>query len=77
MKTNSLKLNDSKTEVIVFDSAQQVKKIKLHALRIGDCLVRVTHSVRNLGVRFDAEMTMASHVTAVCISATSRESDCI
>ena len=47
------------------------------ALRVGDCLVRVSHSVRNLGVLFDAEMTMESYVTAVCkcTSATSRGSD--
>ena len=67
MKTNSLKLNDSKTEVLVFGSAQQLKKITLQALRVGDCVVRVT--VRNLGVQFDAEMTMESHMTAVCRSA--------
>ena len=58
MKTNSLKLNDYKTEVIVFGSAQQLKKITLQALRVGDCEVRLTHCVRNLGVQFDAEMTM-------------------
>ena len=65
MKTDSLKLNNSKTEVIVFGSAQQLKKIKLQALHVGDCLV----SVCNLGVQFDAEMKMESHVTAVCRSA--------
>ena len=48
-------------------SVQQVK-IKLQALRVGDCLVRVTHSVRNLGVQVEAEMPMESHVTAVCRS---------
>ena len=69
MKTNSLKLNDSKIEVIVFGSAQQLKEIRLQALRVGDCLVKVTHSVHNLGVQFDAEMMMESHVTAVCKSA--------
>ena len=69
MKTNSLKLNDSKTEVIVYGSAQQLKKFTLQSLRVGDCVVRVTDSVRNLGVQFDAEMTMESHVTAVCKSA--------
>ena len=69
MKTNSLKLNDSKTEVIVYGSAQQLKKITLQSLRVGDCVVRVTDCVRNLGVQFDAEMTMESHVTAVCKSA--------
>ena len=69
MKTTSLKLNDSKTEVIVYGSAQQLKKNTLQSLRVGDCVVRVTDSVRNLGVQFDAEMTMESHVTAVCRSA--------
>ena len=69
MKTNPLKLNDSKTEVIVFGSAQQLKKITLQALRVGDCVVRVTDCVCNRGVQFDAEMTMESHVTAVCRSA--------
>ena len=69
MKTNSLKLNDSKTEVIVYGSAQQLSKFTLQSLRVGDCVVRVTDSVRNLGVQFDAEMTMDSHVTVVCRSA--------
>ena len=66
MKTNSLKLKDSKTEVIVYGSAQQLKKFTLQSLRVGDCVVRVTDCVRNLGVQFDAKMTMESHVTAVC-----------
>ena len=69
IKTNSLKLNDSKTELIVYVSAQQLKKITLQALRVGDCVVRVTDCVRNFGVQFDAEMTMESDVTAVCRSA--------
>jgi len=69
MKTNSLKLNDSKAEVIVFGSAQQLTIIKLQTLRAGDGLVSVTHSIRNLGVHFDAEMTMKSRVTVVCKSA--------
>ena len=69
MKTNSLKLNDSKTEVIVYGSSQQLKKVTLQSLRVGDCVVRVTDSVRNLDVQFDAERTMESRVTAVCRSA--------
>ena len=59
-------------EVIALGSAQQLKKLTLHALRVGDCLVRGTHSVRNLGVQFDAETTMESQYST---SATSRGSD--
>ena len=69
MKTNSWKWNDSKTEVIVYGIAEQLNKFTLQSLRVGDCVVRVTDSVRNLGVQFDAEMTMESQVTAVCRSA--------
>ena len=69
MKTNSLKLNDAKTEVNVYGSAQQLKKITLQALRVGDCVVRVTDCVHNIGEQFDAEMTKESHVTAVYRSA--------
>ena len=69
LKTNSLKLNDTNTEVICFGSVQQLKKIKLQALCVSECFVRVTHNVCNLGVQFDAEMTLVSHVTAVCKSA--------
>ena len=59
-------MNDSKTEVIVFGSAQQLKKIELNTISIGDCLITVTHDVRNFGVQFNAEMGMESHATAVC-----------
>ena len=38
-------------------------------LRVGDCVVRVTDCVRNIGVQFDAEMTMESHVITVFRSA--------
>ena len=69
MSSNILTLNDDKTEVIIFGSAQQLKKIELHALHIGDSLITVSHNVRNLGVQLDETMTMESHITAVCKSA--------
>ena len=57
------------TELIVYGSAQQLKKFTLQSLCVGDCVVRVTDCVGNFGVQFDAEMTMESHVTAICRSA--------
>ena len=69
MSSNILKLNDDKTEVIIFGSAQQLKKIELHAIHIGNSLITVSHNVRNLGVQFDETKTMESHITAVCNSA--------
>ena len=64
-----LQVDRLKREVIAFGSAQQLKTIEQLALHIGDCLVRVTHRVHNLGVQFDADMTLESHVTAVYTSA--------
>ena len=68
MSSNFLRLNDS-AEVIVFSSAQQLKKTELNTICIGDCLIAVTHDVQHFGVQCDAEMGMESHVTAVCRSA--------
>ena len=59
--SNFLKLNDSKTEVIVFGSAQQLKKTELNTIRNGYCLVTVTHDVRNLGVQFDVCNVSSPH----------------
>ena len=36
--------------VIIFGSAQQLKKIELHVVHIDDSLITVSRSVRNLGV---------------------------
>ena len=69
VSSNFLKLNDDKTEVIIFGSAQQLRKIELHAVHIGDSLITVSHNVRNFGLQFDETITMESHVTAVCKSA--------
>ena len=69
MGSNFLKLNDDKTEVIIFGSAQQLKKIELYAVHSGSSLITVFYNVWNLGVQFDETMTMQSHVTVVCKSA--------
>ena len=66
MSSSFLKLNDDKTELVIFGSLQQLKKVELHAVYIDDSLVNVMHNVRNLGVPLDAMMTMVSHVIEVC-----------
>ena len=64
-----LKLNDSKTEFMVLGSAQQIKKVCVERIRVGDTMIKPTTSVRNLGAYFDSAMTMDSHVTAVAKAA--------
>ena len=54
---------------LIFGSVQQLKKIELHAIHIGDSLITVSHNLRNLGLQFDETTTMESHITVVCKSA--------
>ncbi|XP_071963461.1 uncharacterized protein [Antedon mediterranea] len=69
MGSNFLKLNDKKTEVILFGSVQQRKKIRFDDLHIGGVLVNPSTEVRNLGVQLDCKMTMESHINKICRSA--------
>ena len=61
---NKLKLNADKTELIVLSSKRQ--DISVDDILIGDALVHPSHSIRNLGVMFDNNLSMNSHITKVC-----------
>ena len=63
------KVNDSKTEVLLVGSRQQLKKISLSGVKVGDSLIAAVTSVPNLGAVFDTNMTMVPQVNAVCQSA--------
>ena len=63
MTTNKLKLNDSKTEIIVFN--HHGKSLDLQNICIGDSSIECTTVVRNLGVYFDSSMSMTSHINKV------------
>jgi len=67
MISNNLVLNENKTEVIHFYSKFSKSK-GLEFLRVGDCSVKSSSSVRDLGVHFDSFLTMESHVSNVCKS---------
>lgn len=66
MANNFLKLNAEKTEVIVFGFRVQLAKFTLSSIRIAGVDVPVTsNAVRNLGVMFDAAMSMCAQVAKV------------
>ena len=71
MRDNLLMLNDSKTEVIYFSSRYCNSKCSpsLESLRIGDSTIETSHTVRNLGVMFDENLTLSSHIKSICKSA--------
>ena len=66
MSQNFLKLNENKTEFIVFGTTVQLSKLKLLTLAVGDSSVNLSSKVRNLGAIFDNKMKPISHVNTVC-----------
>ncbi len=61
-----LKVNEDKTVALVHASRKNQMKHNITAIKIGDCDIIPCPSARNIGVVFDAEMSMASHVKHTC-----------
>src|SRR5271156_3642512 len=66
MKSNLLKLNESKTEVVMIGTKQQLSKVGNIEISVGNVNIRPCSKVRNLGVIFDCNMAMVEHVNSVC-----------
>ena len=66
MNNNQLKLNDDKTEVIVFGTKQKLSQLGEVSVQIGDATVKQASSAKNLGVLLDPCLDMQLHVRAVC-----------
>ena len=66
MTTDKLLLNDDKTEFVVINSKPQLAKVQLNDIRIGQCEITPTLSVRNLGVWFDSTLSVNSHINKTC-----------
>jgi len=66
MLTHYLKINDSKTEFIIFGTRQQLQKCNIRNVNVGESTIETTQKIRNLGVLFDPQMQMIDHVNNVC-----------
>ena len=63
MTSNSLKLNDDKTEVMLVSSPQMAAKINVpDTMAVGNATVPFSRTVRNLGVTLDNHLEMIDHV---------------
>ena len=62
-------INDAKTEFVIIGSRQQVSKIHIDKISVGESVVKPDKVVRNLGAWFDSHMTMNSHIGEVCSKA--------
>ena len=66
---DKLKLNDNKTEFLIIGTPQQLAKATISSLRVGNSAITPVLSARNLVSWFDAKLTMATHLTRTCNSA--------
>jgi len=62
MKANRLQLNPAKTEVLWCASSRRQHQIPTGPVRVGDALVSPVTAARDLGVYFDAGVTMKTQV---------------
>ena len=65
MCSNLLKLNEEKTEVIVFGSRQRLKNVDINSISVAGCEVQTVTSVGNIGVQLDSNMTMEHQVNKI------------
>ena len=69
MKEDMLRLNDGKTEFLLIDSRQQLAKVSIDSIKVGDADIAPVLSARNLGTWFDSHMEMSIHISKTCSSA--------
>ena len=68
MNQNMLKLNDDKTEIIVFTSKNKQDFYNDLSITIGDTVVDCSSQVRELGVIFDRVISLRQHVSYTSIT---------
>ena len=66
MSRNKLMLNSGKTEVMIIGTRQQLEKVELRSLHVGDVEVSPVGVVRNLGTWLGENMNMITHINKTC-----------
>jgi len=68
MLANRLQLNTGKTDLLWCAAARRCHQLPMSALRIGSDFVNRSTSVRDLGIYFDADLSMLCHVQKTAAS---------
>ena len=66
MIKDKLKVNDSKIEFIQIGTRQQLAKVDIKGLVVGDATISPETAVKNLGSWFDENMNMGCHINKMC-----------
>ena len=67
MKQNSLKINEDKTEFIIFSNKPETKDC--HSLSVGNNYITLSDCIKILGVTLNSKMTLTKHISETCRSA--------
>ena len=62
-------MNDSKTEFIIIGSYQQLAKINLTSIMVGEHRITAVDDIQNLGAYLDKNLSMKTHVDVKCNAA--------
>ena len=68
MLCSRLMINDNKTVFMVIRNSPHLKKLQFDSITVGNDKISVSDTSNNLGVTFDAVMTMKPHINNVCKS---------
>ena len=68
MIKTKLKINDFKTEFIVFRSPQAKQDLSSLSVYVGDSIIQQSSKVRDLGVIFDQFLSFDDYISSVCRS---------
>ena len=69
MLEDKLMLDDDKTECVLVGTCQQLAKVSISSIKVGETCIPPDCAVRNLGAWFDSKLTMDTHVTKTCSAA--------
>ena len=65
MENNFLKLNDSKTEFIIFCTPKNVENVTECTVVVGDAIILPSGSVRNIGAMLNPTLNMETHIISM------------
>ena len=69
MLCDKLKINGGKTEFVVIGTRQQLSKVHVDSLAVGDAQVSPVQSVKNLGTYIDSNMSRQVNINNTCKAA--------
>ena len=69
MIQNKLKMNNSKTDIIIVISSSYHPRSLFNALAVSNEFVECSATVKNISVIFDKSLSFLSHITATCKTA--------